>query len=553
MASSARKRRKVDRGPASGADSGWTWDWLPYAALILAALFAHSPSLDAPFQFDDLSLPGDPAIGSPDGWIEILTDPVRTRPLTYLTYWANERWGGFEPWGFHAVNLGLFAVLLGAAALIYRRLVPPTAAVGALAVLALHPLQTESVAYIFARATLLAAIFFLLAWRDWIAERRWRSVVWFVLAMLSKEEAASLPLFLAGYELFWRRASLRPVLLQLGAMAVIVAASAARLLYAIEQTPGSGAGAEAAGVSSWNYLLTQGRAVWLYLRLLVAPYGQTIDRDWTASTGLDAQTAAAWGALLALIGTAVWLLRRYREIYWWLGGLLLLAPTSSLIPLADLTAERRMTLPLLSLSLGVGLLLQRLPRKAALGVLLIGAVAMGTLTWRRTQVWTSEESLWRDAVRKAPEKVRPKLQLARALELQGAASEAERLALLEQALVLEPDNPIPLAELGVFHLRRNEPDKALAAFEQAQRLAPDDPQIRANIGSSLWLLRRPAESVEAFRTALALDPCNFDARSNLLLALRAMGATSELNNLAAAPSDCRFSAAQREALEKSGR
>ncbi len=334
-------------------------------------------------------------------------------------------------------------------------------------------------------------------------------------------------------------------------MVVVVVASAVRLLYAIEQTPGSGAGAEAAGVTSWNYLLTQGRAVWLYLRLLIAPYGQTIDRDWPASVGLDAQTAAAWGALLALVGTAVWLLRRYPEVYWWLGGLLLLAPTSSLIPLADLTAERRMTLPLLSLSLGLGLLLQRLPRKVGLGVVLVGSIALGALTWRRTQVWTSEESLWRDAVDKAPDKVRPKLQLARSLEMRGAASEAERLELLEQARALEPENSVPLAELGVFHLRRNEPAKALEAFEQAQRLAPEDPQIRSNIGSSLWLLRRPAESVEAFRTALALDPCNFDARSNLLLVLRAMGATSELSELAAAPSDCRFSAAQREALEKS--
>ncbi len=162
MASSARKRRKSALSSAPVAGSGWSWSWLPYAAVILAALIAHSPSLDSPFQFDDLSLPGDPAMGSPDGWIQILTDPVRTRPLTYLTYWANERWGGFDPWGFHAVNLGLFGVMLGAAAVVYRRLVPPIAAVGALAILALHPLQTESVAYIFARATMLAAVFFCL-------------------------------------------------------------------------------------------------------------------------------------------------------------------------------------------------------------------------------------------------------------------------------------------------------------------------------------------------------------------------------------------------------
>lgn len=549
MAKPERKRRRPER--RSGADSGAGWSWPPYAAVILAAILAHSPGLTAPFQFDDLSLPGDPAIGRADGWLEILTDPARTRPLTYLTYWANERWAGFDPSSFHAVNLALFIVLLVLAATLYRRLVPAVAAVGALAIVALHPLQTEAVTYIFARATLLAAIFCVLAWHDWIAERRWRAVVWFVLAMLSKEEAASLPVFLAGYELFWRRTSLRPALPQLSAMVAIVAASAARLFYAIEQTPGSGAGAEAAGVSAWSYLLTQGRAVWLYLRLLVAPYGQTIDRDWTASAGLDSQTVAAWLGLFAMVGAGVWLLRRYPEAYWWLGGLLLLGPTSSLIPLADLTAERRMTLPLLSLSLGVGLLLQRLPSKAAVAALLVGSTAMGGLTWRRAQVWTSEETLWRDAVEKAPDKVRPKLQLARALEMRGVASEVERLELLEQARALEPKNSVPLAELGVFYLRRNDPARALEAFERAQQLAPEDPQIRANIGSSLWLLRRPSESVEAFRTALALEPCNFDARSNLLLVLRAMGATSELSELASAPPDCRFSAAQRESLEKS--
>lgn len=523
--------------------------WAPYVVVILVALLVHARTLNAPFHFDDLSLPGDPAMGLSDGWIEILSDPARTRPLTYLTYWMNDQVHGFTPWGFHVLNLGLFAALLTVLAALYRKLVPQVAAVAALAVVALHPLQTEPVAYIFARATLLAALLAACAWLEWVREHRWRSLAWFTLAMLAKEEAAALPVFLAGYELFWRKASLRPAIKPLAAMAAVVALSAARLFYAIAQTPGSGAG-EAAGVSSWSYLLTQGRAVWLYLRLLFAPYGQNFDRDWPASAGFDLETAAAWIALAALVAAGGWFVRKHREIYWWLGGLILLVPTSSLMPLADLTAERRMMLPLLSLSLGVGLLFKRLPLRPAIGALLVLCVALGAASWRRHEVWLSAENLWSDVVSKSPNKVRPKLQLARALEIKGAVSEAERLSLLEAAHGLDPSNSVPIAELGVFHLRREEPDKALEAFERALALDPEDPQIRANIGSSLWLLGRRSEALESFRTALAIDPCNFDARNNLVLAMKWLGSSDEYRRLAVAPPDCRFSAAQRAAIAK---
>lgn len=548
MAKAARNR-KAAAEPAPSERRG-PWRALPAAVIVAAALLAHGAGLEAPFHFDDFSLPGDPAMGRSDGWVEILTDPARTRPLTYLTFWLNERLHGFTPSGFHAVNLGIFALLLVCLARLYRQLVPPLAAAAALAVFALHPLQTEAVTYTFARATLLAALFSVLAWHSWVRRRPWPAVVWFLAAMLAKEEAAALPVFLAGYELAVRRSTLRAVAAPLAAMAAIVAVAAARLWFAVQQTVGSGAGAEDAGVSTVDYMLTQGRTVWLYLRLLLAPFGQTVDRDWTASSGLDLSTAAAWIALLTAVGAGLYFIRRRPEIYWWLGGLILLAPTSSLIPLADLTAERRLLFPLLSLSLGVGLLVQRLPLKAGVAALVALILGLGALTARRTQVWLSEESLWRDATEKSPGKVRPKLQLARALESRGAVADAERLSLLEQARRLEPQNPVPLAEMGVFHLQHNRPQQALEAFEDARQLSPDDAQVRANIGSSLWLLGRRVEAVEAFRTALALDPCNFDARNNLLLALSGAGFADERRRLAIAPPGCRFSPAQREAFER---
>ncbi|MBI1353223.1 MAG: tetratricopeptide repeat protein [Acidobacteria bacterium] len=544
----AQVRSAVTQLPPASARNGWK-AWALAALIVLLALFLHSGSLNAPFVFDDHSLPGDPAIGRADGWVDILANPARTRPLTYLTFWINERLQGFHPWAFHATNLLVFGLLLGVTALLYRRLLPPVAAVAALVVFALHPLQTEAVAYVFARSGLLAALFTALAWLAWTAERRWQAVGCFVLAMLAKEEAAAFPVFLAGYEVFWRKRSLRGLLAPLGAMVAAVALFAARLFYAIEKTPGAGAGSEAGDLTPWSYLLTQGRAVWLYLRLLIAPYGQNFDRDWQASTSLDLATATAWTALLALVGLGLWFVRRWPEIYWWLGGLLLLTPTSSVLPLADLTAERRMLLPMLSFSLGVGLLLQRLPRRATAAAVLALAVTLGALTVRRTNVWRTEETLWRDAAAKSPNKVRPKLQLARALESGGAVRLDERRSLIDEARRLEPTNPLPLAELGVFELQLNDPAQALKAFEQALELSPEDSQIRANIGSSLWLLGRRVEAVEAFRTALALDPCNFDARNNLMLAMRTVGMIEQLHKLAQAPPGCRFSAAQREALE----
>ena len=69
----------------------------------------------------------------------------------------------------------------------FLRITNPLAALMATAIFALHPLQTEAVAYVFARATLLATLFCLLAWRDWLAENHWRADGWFLLGLLAKE------------------------------------------------------------------------------------------------------------------------------------------------------------------------------------------------------------------------------------------------------------------------------------------------------------------------------------------------------------------------------
>src|SRR3954465_5538729 len=164
--------------------------------LLTATLVAFGASLWSGFHYDDYSIFADPAMASASGWMEMFT--VRqTRPLTYLTLWINYAIeGSGSAIGYHVVNLALH-LAAGALALEgLRKLLPERAAVAAAAIFALHPIQAEAVDYIWARSIVLATLFCLAALLDWTEGRHWTAVLWFALALLSKEEVAAFPLLL---------------------------------------------------------------------------------------------------------------------------------------------------------------------------------------------------------------------------------------------------------------------------------------------------------------------------------------------------------------------
>src|SRR5439155_22103201 len=109
-------------------------------------------------------------------------------------------------------------------------------------------------------------------------------------------------------------------------------------------------------------LLAQGPVILSYLRLLIVPYGFTVDPDIAVSPlsiGL-----AAWMAL----GALAWIAWRYLRPAgaWFIAGVILLLPSSSVFPAADLAADRRLYLPMFAFAAGVALLLARLKSNAAL-------------------------------------------------------------------------------------------------------------------------------------------------------------------------------------------
>src|SRR5882724_2303225 len=342
--------------------------------LLAAALAAYGASLGSGFHFDDYAIFADPALGSPSGWLQIWTLP-QTRPLTYLTFWLNRQIGGGDPLGYHLLNLALH---LGAVALAFeclRRLLPERAALIAAALFAIHPVQSESVDYVWARSIVLAALLCFASLWNWLEGRRWVAVGWFALALLAKEECAAFPLFLTWIE--WRGVSPKmprrwaPV----GAMLALALAAGARVIYATAVTPGAPAGLQAP-ISPAKYLLIQGQVILRYLQLAIVPFGFTVDREVSTATALS---ITAWIVLAAIV-IVTW--RKVPPIATWLvGGLLLLLPSSSLFPAADLAADRRMYLAMFAFAAAIGLALDRIRQSAVLGV--IGVVLLG-LSVQRT-------------------------------------------------------------------------------------------------------------------------------------------------------------------------
>ena len=454
----------------------------PLYCVFLAALAAFGYSLAGEFHLDDYSI-----LTEARGLAEIWA-PLQTRPLTQFTFWVNRQLGGAHPAGYHAVNLGLHLGCVWLLWGILRRYAPEHGAAAGAALFALHPIQAEAVNYIFARSTLLAAFFCLLAWREWERDRGWRATAWFAVALCAKEECVAFPLFLLLLRRDWKPGA---------AMLGLSLAAGLRVLWAATVTPGSGAGAQS-GISPLAYLAAQSGAVLRYGKLLALPWGFSIDPRVPDYGWLG------WLVVAALLAAA---LRFGRHGRWIAGAFLLLAPSSTIFPAQDLSADRRMYLPLAALAVPASLAASRVPLKAVFvaGLLLVG------LSAHRTWVWASERRLWREAVERAPEKVRPRIQLARALP------PGEALAVLEEAQKIAPAAPRIASEKGARLLEMNRPADALAEFGRALALAPNDALAVNNRGAALLALGQREAAVADFQRALLLEPCLEDARRNLRL------------------------------------
>ncbi len=535
---------------------------LAAGVIALAVGLAYANSLRVPFLFDDqASILRNASIR--DLWSPaVLLAPLDAtgatgRPLVNLSLALNYAAGGNDVRGYHAVNLLLHAL---SALLVFgavrrtleaaRRSLPTPPADGhrrdseippyklavATALLwALHPLQTESVTCIIQRTELLGGFFLLLtlycslrAMQASAPARGWTAaaIAACTLGMAAKEIMAAAPILVLLYDRTFAAGSFRAAWQQRRRLYLGLALSWLVLAALLSQTPQRNQNVGfGLGVSSWEYLLTQCRALPLYLKLSLWPHPLVMDYG----TGIVRDLGEVLGRgllVLALLGGTAWALWR-RPVLGFVGAwfFVILAPSSSFIPLTTQTiAEHRMYLPLLSVLLLVVAGLARLPARVFLPVGTALALVAAGLTWQRNGVYATRLSIWQDTAAHAPDNHRAHYNLGNALV--EARQPAAAIASYEAALRLKPQDPTIAYNLASTLLAAGRGPEAIGFFETALR-GKDAADIRLNLAVALAQAGRVQAALPHFQRAVELEPRAADLRTSLAQALHLLGRTAE--------------------------
>ena len=455
-----------------------------------------------------------------------------------LTYWLNARMSGDSPLGYHLLNLIIHAVNTGLVFLVLSRLLALSGGISAraikvasmigAAVFLVHPLQTESVSYIAGRSESLAAMFVLLAYVVFLYRRR-EAISWmetavvlalFAFGVSTKENGVSLAGVLVLTDLYWPRAFSTRGLRNNWKLYAAMTPGAILAVWHIFRTL---AGAPTAGFSlrdvTWyQYGFTQARAFFTYVRLAVFPAGQSIDHDYSVSHNILEHGAIFYLAALAgaIAVCYVWR-RRYPLVCFGLFlTLILLAPTSSIVPIRDALVERRMYLPLVGLIL-IGCEIARHIRvERFTGYALCGAmlVIFSVLCYQRNLLWAAPSQLWAEAALESTSKGRPYANLADQLVEERRCGVA--IPYLKHAEQVLPNDYYVELAWGRTLECVGQKDQALGKLLRAAEIR-QTAEVYRLIGLLYGEMGRPVEAGEALRKAVALDPQSQQAGDALAL------------------------------------
>jgi tetratricopeptide (TPR) repeat protein len=426
-----------------------------------------------------------------------------------------------------------------------------------------HPLQTESVTYIIQRAESLMGLFYLLTLYCFIRgveggksrvqspESRNQRIdsphsapaslsrhsvsdggspqLWFLLSvtacllgMASKEVMVSAPLMVLLYDRTFVAGSFRAAWQQRRKFYLGLASTWMLLGYLVAATGNRGNSAGfGVNVAWWSYAFTQFRAIVHYLQLSLWPnrlvfyYG----------TGLATRPAEivpyAVIVLLLAIGTAIAFWRRPAIGFAGCWFFAILAPSSSVVPIATETmAEHRMYLALASVVALVVLGLYRLLGRRSAVIFLALAAGLGCATVQRNTIYLSALTLWNDTVAKCPDNARAHNNLGLAMaDIPGRMQEA--IAEFEVAVRLDPNDVEAHDNLGnaLIQIPGRLPE-AIAQYEAALRIDPGHAKVHNNLGNALMQVPdRLPEAIAQYEAALRTSPDFSVAHYNLGVAL----------------------------------
>ncbi len=579
-----RRSRPANRqpGPTSAAKAGKTPQappsWLAQAtsrlnrarALLITALVACAtlPYLNIlvnGFVYDDDNqVVNNPYVRSFRYLKEIFTSNVWSfwsthavsnyyRPMMTLGYLVCYKLFGMRAYGFHLVSLLLHVLTVCLVFVLAERLSGDRVwAFVAGALFALHPIHTESVDWIAAVTDLELTFFYLLAFGFFLAVARpggGRSgrtlaamVFAFVLALLSKEQAMTLPALATVYEHFYREdRSETSASQKLARHGVLWLVGVAYVLFRMHVFGALAPAKNLPYLTPQGIVLSAVALVGQYVGKLFWPMRLCAFYVFHASKSVFDLRVLAGLVVLLTLAALFFVCWRSRErnvrfasfgIMWFFATL---APVlNAHWVAANVFTERYLYLPSVGVAWLVGLGASKLwsraaPRPAQRRALVLAGFAVGGLFAARIVIrnrdWNNDIVLYTRTLELSPDAYIILNNLGTVYWHEGAWDKAE--SVWRGILARDPNNVEALNNMGLVAGRRKQYSEAAGFFARAIELKPSLSDSHRNMGTMYRLMGMAGPAEFQLRMALALSPLDCRALNELGRLLLEEGRVSE--------------------------
>jgi protein O-mannosyl-transferase len=537
---------------------------LPIAVLVLVGVLVYLNSLSNGFVFDDYAVIVQNKYLTERGagflsffnhsYFNIAGGEASYRPVATLSYYLIHLAAGLNPFYYHLTSVVLHILNI---LLVYRMacliLKNPLSALVAGLLFACHPVLTETVDCIAYNEDLLTGFFFLLAFILYLKSTPENfkkaavkyycgSLLFFLLGLLSKEMAITLPAVLLLYDLTLRpagRQSFTPGMilnavkdrgrLYAGYAAVSLFYLALRFKFlsspAEQATPFYG--------SLFERILYLPAHIFSFMKLAIFPAALNADYVFAYPSGFfGLSNLAGFVIVLGLAAVSFYIYKYSRQIFfciWWF--LITLFPVYNIIPIFNPLAERYLYVPLIGFCLLVSIIfsnlyLNRFAKTAPLKILtlavliaMVGSYAAAAAF--RNPDWKDNFTLWSKTVKQSPNSSVAHGSLGRAYQEKGRLDKA--VTEYEKALRIFPADYKAHYNLGVIYDRENLSAKAVHHYQRAIEINPRYIDARFNLAIIYQKQGLLDKAIQQFRKVIELDPEDFEARNNLGVAYAMQG------------------------------
>jgi len=451
------------------------------------------------------------------------------RPLFTLSLAVDYFLWGKHPFGYHLSNM-LFHIFVSVTVYILclKILRNGLSALFAALIFVSHPVHAEAVAWISGRNEMLAALFMLFSFYLYLVYKErgklkymFFSLSLFLLALLSKEMAITLPVIILVYELCYGEGTLPRKLLHPALYGFVAVPYLIIRIVFLQITWKS-------YPLMWRLYTSPGLII-KYLRYLSFPANLTVFNDSPIEKAFSMNIAISLIFLVIVCFLIARSIRYDKRVFFGLLFVLIsLFPVSGLPTLLTpaLMADRYLYIPSFGFSLAIGsMFLHTLGRtekvfppekngssivssdkrkKIAMSFAFAVFFIFSIMTFRRNPIWKDDYTFTSRMVQDAPDSLFPHLKLGKLFESSERFDDA--IKEFKIASALDPLDASAHNGLGIVYARMGRSDDAVEELQTALHLNPNNIKAHYNLGNVYDRLGRQDDAVRELQTAVKLDP-----------------------------------------------